>query len=378
MKKRLLFLLLLIPFSVYAESELPEHGFVDGYRFPRLMSISTYQYSFSVRYENGVYVLEEPFYNYAKRIRINLDFDAPIPTIYTCKSETNTTCSIVYAGYLKGADWSSRYYPVLELENGETEEENMHFMMSDSYHKEGNRYVLDNPEEAIIQETILHPDNYKKKYFCDNLTSTCEELYKIEEADATLSYIISSSNDYLYGEGFDYVGGRFILKGIQESKWPNYEEYVGLYTCMSKESSCDTLYKINNFVETEYWKGGASFDMYIPSHFEGTKVNFDLKKITLEKSKNLNVNEYLENSNTVWIEDESIITIENNTIKPLRKGKTTVLIEKNDEVILLRVEITDKDIINPNTYRNIAVFIILLMMMGVLTIYIQTQKKKDD
>ena len=381
----LLFVSLLLPLSVNAKSDIPNHDFIERFEYPFLSHVhngNTYNYSFTYTYENGQYQLGDIINKTGKQIRSTYLNENANNIIYTCLSNTETTCDNLYAVHYDKAIIHESYYSAIKLENGEGLEDKWEIPVATSFHKEGNEYVLDNPENYITTGIISYDWNYIGKYFCEDRSTHCEEILYIDNMEEIGLTVYRSENDFVYGQGFDYQNGTFILKGIIDSKWPNYEEYVGTYTCMNKETSCDTLYYINRFIEPNYYTDGYLFMWIDPAHFEGTKVNNNVKEISMEKTDTKDIKEYIKNSTSVWIEDETIIKIENNEIVPLKAGKTIVLIKKDEEVILLRIEITDNEsnqtidnLINPYTGNQYYIWMILGIIISITTFMVFEKMK---
>ena len=245
--KRLLMIFLLIvfiPYDVKGKESMPVHELYERLDYENTTRVSHseyYLYSSTYRYENGLYYIDNPMYIDAYKIRSRYYESYPDLIAYTCKSADETSCETLYAVYCGSPNGNN---------NGKTLEEVWTIPVSNSFHKEGEYYVLDNPSYLTILGAITFQNDFVGSFFCENRTNRCKELLKIDKTDE-FSFIISrSTNDFVYGNGFEYRDGVYTLKGIIESKWPNYNEYIGTYTCMNKETTCNTLYYVTNYIHT--------------------------------------------------------------------------------------------------------------------------------
>ena len=372
MKKYLLLLiLLLIPFFVNAEENTKTFSFVKQYEtyslFPFMKGYlnknNTYLYAEDYTYQDGVYILSNP-------VSRNLA-NTSTRFYYTCGSTTESSCETlyaIYADYTPLINQARTAYPAFILEDGHTEGDYYYFQTSDRYTKEGNQYVLDNPTNSITLLLSRKNSNVLDgKMFCLNLSDRCDELYFIHNHFEGNLFLSKISDDFIYGNGFDFQDGKYILKDIVPSKWPEFSEYIGTYSCMNQETSCDTLYKITNYKWASYSADFAWLEMYSPDEIEGVAVKSTIKDVSLMKSDTYNVQTYIQDASDIWIEDESILKIENGKIVPLKKGTTTILFKKDQEVYLLHVEIDDitkNDVNNPKTSHN--TFFLVIVMIGVL------------
>ena len=381
MKKVLFILLLLFPILANAKNDLPEHQLVDRFKVPGMIQISSqqnYMYAESYEYENGVYTLIDPVSTYASRIRYNAP-GGEIPIVYTCKSETETSCEMLYGVYCKVSIITDDRFPIVGLVNGETFEEKMWVKLGTGFHKEGNIYILDNPYDYRITDFNSRDSDLIGKYFCSDFTEQCEEILYIVEEDKNGVVVYTIDDDIIFGNSFEYHDGEFSLTNIVPSKWPNYEEYVGNYTCFSKETSCKELYQLNNYIKEEYFYSQGNIDTIDSNHFEGTKLDVKTESISIKKGKLYDVATYLKNASMVLVENEKILKIEENKIVPLEVGKTNVLIQKEKNVFLLNIEITEQDLINPNTGHNVLIikiiFTISLIVVIIIPILIKVKKE---
>lgn len=368
MKKYLILLLLLIiPFGVNGKEINYENHFSYPYVFPFVSShyiernTMTY-YSYEYVYENGLYTLVNP-------VKMNLNTYVSSDNIYTCYNGEETSCSKLYSVYPHYIDYVNKSYPSIALENGATEEDLSTFKAADSFSYVNNKYILNNPEEYHTYGIVRTLNNgFLGKYICANLTDTCDELLYIEINGEDGLHVLKSSDDYIYSRGFEYRDGKYYLKDIVKSEWPNFNKYIGLYSCVNKEESCDKLYRIKDYKETSYYYGNASIDMFGSDYYTLLEIDSTNKVVSLKKSDKYDVSSYIINSTYTWIEDESILKIEDNKIVPLKKGTTNVLFQKEEETILLKVTITELN--NPKTGVNYIVFgLFIIISFGIILFY---------
>ena len=252
--------------------------------------------------------------------------------------------------------------------NGETEDDYLYFYTSDSFTKEGNRYVLLDPKIEYTTKYLRFLKDLNK-FFCEDFSDSCEDLYYVFNTFEYQMIITKKSSDLVYGNGFDIEDDKYVLKDIVPSKWPDvskYNEYVGTYTCMDQSISCDKLYRVTNYTLLSI-AGGPTLESFQEDSLTGVAVKNTVKDITIKKTDTYDVQQYMNSSSDVWIEDESIVKIQDGKIVPLKKGKTTILIQNDEEVFLLHIDVQDvvaNNIDNPKTSHNI--FFLLFVMMGVL------------
>jgi len=384
MKKVLFILLLIFPILANAKNDLPEHQLVDRFKVPGMIQIRSqqnYMYAKSFSYENGVYTLIDPNYTYAAKIRRDASPSPEIPIVYTCKSEDEISCEVLYGVYCNVSGLDDVIMPIIELKDGEAFEDKAYLKIGDSFHKDGKYYRLDNTSNYLKMNLSSRDSDLIGKYFCSDFTEQCEEILYIVEGDRNGVVVYTIDDDIIVGNSFEYHDGEFSLTNIVPSKWPNYEEYVGNYTCFSKETSCKELYQLNNYIKEEYFYGQGYFDTIDPNHFEGTKIDIKTESISINKGKLYDVATYLKNASRVLVENEKILKIEENKIVPLEVGKTNVLIQKEKNVFLLNVEITEQDLINPNTGHNVLIIKIIctisLIVMIIIPILIKVKKRSS-
>ena len=172
MKKCLLLIIILFfPFCVYAEGGEKDVSFVNKYNIDDVFSFmksgilisNTYKYAEGYNYQNGVYTLVNP-------VSRNLS-NAPSKFYYTCESNTETSCETLYAVCVDNQNLINQAriaYPAFILKDGHTEEEYYHIQLAESYTKEGNQYVLNNPTEGdtLRLSRLRTNDQLNGKYFC--------------------------------------------------------------------------------------------------------------------------------------------------------------------------------------------------------------------
>ena len=362
----ILLILLIIPFGVGAKSVKFDIDSESTYHFPFIQSsvvsgLYRYYYSSSFSYENGVYTLINPTYESLPGSLYS----------YTCLTEYNegVSCEELYAVY-RGYLSYMNFYPAYKLVGGEDENKYLTFKVSKNYHKNGDKYVLDNPTDFYTYNTVnkFGDTGLKDYYFCENRSDTCDELFHILFFDGSGPRINISSKDYVCSRGFVYKNGKYYLKDIVPSQWPNYDRYVGLYSCMNNENSCDKLYRINNYTATVNYKGSGQIDLTIIDYYDLTTIDSSNKNITINTKSTYNINNYLKDSSYVWIEDNSILKIENKEIIPLKVGSTNVLIQNDEDVLLLNVNINELN--NPKTGVNYIAFgLLIIISFGIILFY---------
>ena len=382
MKKYLLLLIILfIPFFVYAEEEEKTVSFIETFNFPFIEKYFyngyTYLYADDYTYQDGVYTLVNPVSRNLSYPYTNKHF------YYTCRSATESSCAELYVAYSDSdlLNYMRNSFPGFILKNGHTVDDYFYMKVSDSYKKEGNQYVLNNPEDVNTLITTRFRESYSLggKYFCEDLSDSCEDLFFMFSHLEDYIYMFRISDDFVYGNGFDYQDGKYILKGIVPSKWPNFKEYIGTYSCMSHDTSCDTLYKITSYEPAHIATNGSFAEIFSPDEMTGVAVSSSVDNISMMKSDKYSVQTYIQDAEEIWIEDESILKIENGEIVPLKKGTTTVLFRKDQEVYLLHVDIQDvdqPDVDNPMTSANVILMITIFSLI-VFGFIFEFKKWKD-
>ena len=360
MKKYLLLIIILfLPLFVYAEDETKTVSFLHYYQVPfettMVWIYDFFQYAEEYTYQDGVYTLVHP-------TNSDLMHVTPNRFYYTCKSATETSCETIYAVYAGTQLVTGQYYSALPFSHKDGGENDVYFHTAEEYTKEGNTYTLKNPvvDNIFYYVRISNPYEYGSKYFCEDFSDSCDNLINIYRNTDLSFYITESKDDLVFGNGFDYQDGTFIIKDIVPTKWPDlskYSEYVGTYTCMNQSTSCDTLYRVTNYESHHFTLSSGRVDEFSPDELEGTVVNSVIKNVTMMRTDTYSVQNYIQNTNDVWIEDTSIVKIENGVLVPLKKGTTTILIQNDDEVLLFHVVINDIDQ-NPKTSTNLFIFIV--------------------
>ena len=174
--------------------------------------------------------------------------------LYTCRTSSGTSCSSV--SYITDTSSNAMFYFLIS--NGDTlNNANYTINFGRSYTKNSNgTYTLNNLYTFKLSEwTSEYLDNrsgtdyYKDDYYvcADPKSTTCTTLYHLFSTNSHGYHYISSDDNIVYGNSFEYVDGKYVLKDTVEF-WDLYESYEDLnnhhYTCFNKTGTCTTLYYI--------------------------------------------------------------------------------------------------------------------------------------
>ena len=151
------------------------------------MSDTNYYYSDSVTYENGVYTLNDPKqYNYS-------DYSDELEGVYTCFSETESTCTAV--GYVDSAYNDYIYY--VSMVDGEMYEslvensKKIKWKYGNDVRWDGEKYTLIDTVEGSPIEWLDGTRGLVEnahRYTCFSTENKCDPIYYITDSSSSFSY----------------------------------------------------------------------------------------------------------------------------------------------------------------------------------------------
>ena len=77
----------------------------------------------------------------------------------------------------------------------------------------------------------------------------------------------------------------------------------------------------------------------------------------------------------IWVEDETIIKYYDDIVTALKAGTTSIFIKNNEETILLKIEVVNSKLINPNTS---SIYYLILVMVALITIAASMIKRRKE
>ena len=183
------------------------------------------------------------------------DYDADeVIGLYTCKTATryNSTTIRCKTAY-KSIDADGYNTMISEyLSGGRTSVGDI--KMASSYSFDGSTYTLTNPVTITPSSWYQNYSNYKNYYMCGNWnTTSCTRLYKAFVPAKYYAYVISSNNNYYYGDSFTYTEGEekpYTLNNasqVWDMTTDTSKEFLNNhhYTCFNNaDNKCENMYYI--------------------------------------------------------------------------------------------------------------------------------------
>ena len=199
-----------------------------------------YYYSKEVKYENGLYVLQNPEQKLWKTYKT----DNQLIGYYTCVSPTETSCSKVsYIVFINGNTLYSS-----EVLNGKTIENDTIILGKNYKLNSDNTYTLTDTEKVKKVDWYKDYKKYKEYYSCkDYHYETCNELYYAPSVNYYYLYVTPVTGTYKIAKSFVYEDGVYKLvnpkvvnKGYYFAKDEFSKEHT--YVCPDPSATeCETL-----------------------------------------------------------------------------------------------------------------------------------------
>ena len=203
--------------------------------------------------------------------------------MYTCRNTTDTSCATVY--YIEGAD--SNYMYNISLSNNENiDTKTVTWTVSTDFTKNGNDYVLTNPDTLTITlkdwYTNYSNSSYKNIYVCSDFTSsTCSEMYYIYSTGKDYVYFNRSVVSYIFGNNVTYINGEYIIDtNVDTTKYQQIWEWGKNYNTINNSHYTCFKSDTDNCGSSVYYvyRASASHIYYIELK-NGKKVEDALKEM---------------------------------------------------------------------------------------------------
>ncbi|MBR7042411.1 MAG: hypothetical protein IKI04_02805, partial [Bacilli bacterium] len=134
--------------------------------------------------------------------------------MYTCLSDTNTSCDTVYYIVANSSNLVMYSFPLSNNESANTK--SMTWVTGTGYEESGGVYTLTGIQTTtfLLKDWYSNYSNsaYRYKYVCDDFTSSsCSTLYYIYGSLNDGLVYNSSNNNYIYGNSVSYSGGNYTI-----------------------------------------------------------------------------------------------------------------------------------------------------------------------
>lgn len=376
MKKKilLLFLILLLPCIVHAEVTFVRRP--GNYREIDCMNDSR-MVGKSVRYENGMYYLENTTNSYS----LGSWDDNTVNKVYICDETNQTECESVKAIYKDYSCQTSSGYSGRTsylLRNGETDV--THFYVGTKYKYENGMYTMTEYEEHNISE-LTHTSNlssrFKGYYFCSNYGISCQVLYQITDAASNLasqtySSFVNLEQYVLVSNHFTKKDGQYYLINPTKAFLTEDGGTTG-YTCRTHEDHCDSLYRID--IDEEYDGHDGREITYNLLNIDNNAIEKELK---ISDSFDITTFFTSEEINHAFSTKPAIADIKNGKLVLYRVGQTDIIFENDTTYKVIHLTVTQEALSgNPKTNSSSA-FAVLLGSLLITALVIEKRKDKNE
>ncbi len=400
--KILLIILLLFPAIVFAEKEITDEETsitqemsytpeTFSTMLPDVRKGDSFWIADDYSYEDGVYKLKGNVVQ-TKVENYPYDQDAEQPVVYMCQPYQgySTECPILYVVFPKVEYRDKKavnqpslrdYYLALTYLNGEEYKEGEEYIyISEEYEQlENGKYKLINPERIYMFEFKDKVDMYT----CANLyEKECDELYQVKKEEGRIVFVDDFENRILYGTTYTYKDGKYILQNTSLINPVYFTMQDNVYTCLTKEETCETLYKALAYEEFEiqlygfgvgYGASTINYQVFTPST-ETEEVKLDIKETKKVTG--------IQTSDRIVIEDESVLSVSLEagvaTIEPKKVGTTKVIIiSREDKLRIINVIVSSipEEPVNPNT-KDLILVIVGLSLICLIIVIVEHKKIK--
>ena len=191
---------------------------------------------------------------------------------FRSSSQTNTGTSVYYIAAVNN---TTMYYKQLQSGNLLSAYEPIVFGDSITDNGDGT-YTINNPTNVTLSDWYTNYANYKKKYTCNDSSTTCASpRYTIATSRQNYTYI-NAGEKIMIGKtrsGLTLTDTLLLRKDEWYNNYNNYSDYK--YTCNTDSATCTeaTLRMISGYSTTGY--------NYAPNHYYGSSVTWDGTNYTL-------------------------------------------------------------------------------------------------